>query len=418
LSIQIKGDGLATLRKAQQTELDILRRVHERPGAARSDLAEDSGLSMAALTGIVNALLVKKLITEDRADSNSAGRRRMALTVHPELGFLVGIDLGTYNLRVVLTRTNGQVVAHDNQLSHMEKGRKWVISHCLELVHALLDQHAVKQKQLLGVGIAFSGVIDVEHGVVLSYPRPGQIQEWRQVPLRDIIAEALGVPCHLEDSVRAIATVEKHLGQGRTLKEFTYVDVGMGIGASLFIHGELYRGFGGSAGEFGHITIDENGPVCCCGSNGCLEAMASGTTIIENARRALERGAPSRMYELLNGRFEDLSIECVAQAAEQGDNLAMRLLAEAGLHIGSAAADLLNLLNPEAIIFGGALFRAAPSMMIEHIDRTIRQKAMEKPTRQAQLLVSQLQSDAGALGMAHMMGGRMLELLFRLAEAS
>ena len=97
-----------------------------------------------------------------------------------------------------------------------------------------------------------------------------------------MLEDEFDVPCLLEDSVKAIAIAEKHFGLGKNLHDFIYIDVGMGIGAAILINGNLYRGSGGSAGEFGHMTVDERGPLCCCGSNGCLEAMASGGAIRSN----------------------------------------------------------------------------------------------------------------------------------------
>jgi N-acetylglucosamine repressor len=122
--------------------------------------------------------------------------------------------------------------------------------------------------------------------------------EWKNSPLRQIFQDQFKVPCLLEDSVRTTTTAEKCFGLGKDLDNFLYINVGMGIGAGIFLDGKLYRGAGGSAGEFGHITADENGPLCSCGNNGCLETVASCGAIIRAVRTAIDRELIPK-YEIL-----------------------------------------------------------------------------------------------------------------------
>ena len=189
-------------------------------------------------------------------------------------------------------------------------------------------------------------------------------------------------------------------------------------GASIFINGQIYRGFNGSAGEFGHMTVDEDGPLCCCGSYGCLEALATCTTIIDSVRAAIEKGVASKILELAGGDATAITIEIIGQAAEQNDSLAYRALSEAASHIGAATADLVNLLNPQAIIFGGALFRSAPTLLLEQVRRVVRHRAMEKSANDVSLKVSPLQSDAGSRGMARLIAATLLESIYLTGLAS
>jgi glucokinase len=228
-----------------------------------------------------------------------------------------------------------------------------------------------------------------------------------------MLEEEFDVPCLLDDSVKAIAIAEKHFGLGKNLHDFIYIDVGMGIGAAIFINENLYRGSGGSAGEFGHMTVDERGPLCCCGSNGCLEAMASGGAIIQAVRSAIEKGVDSKVRELANGNLDQITIEQVAQAASQNDPLAFRILDEAISHIGVALADVVNLLNPSVVIFGGGVFRAAPQLLLDTLKRPLKQRALEKSANEVQLKGSALGGEAGALGAARLISERVLEQVYR-----
>jgi predicted NBD/HSP70 family sugar kinase len=414
IPMQIKP-GLATpttrthpLRKSAQTELNVLKLIQARPSISRVELAKEARLSTAAITGIVNSLHERGLLVEGASSSAGVGRKRIGLWLRPELGYVVGVDLGTFNLRVAVTDVNGSPRAVRQVPTRMNLGRADVLKRCFATMREVLDEAGVDPAGILGVGVAFSGVIDVANGTVLSYPRPGLAEGWKNTPLRAIVEAEFGVPCVLEDSVRAVANSERITGAGRDFSDFVYVDVGMGVGAAIFINESLYRGCNGSAGEFGHMTVDEEGPLCCCGSYGCLEALASGACVIENVKLALAKGVSSKVLHLAGDVPDDITLEMIAEAAEDRDSLSFRALSEAATHIGAACADLVNLLNPEAIIFGGALFRASPALLLEHLSRMVRHRAMEKSANDVKLLLAVTKSDAGALGMASMIASQVV----------
>jgi predicted NBD/HSP70 family sugar kinase len=401
-----------TRRKSVKTELTIFKLIQERPAISRVELAQEAHLSTAAITAIVGSLGEHGLLVEGETVSGKVGRRRMGLRLRSELGYVVGVDLGTFNLRIAVTDLNGIPLAERTVPSQMWLGRPAVLERCFSMIREVIAEAGVDMASIKGIGIAFSGVIDVSKGMILSYPRPGLTESWRNVPLQKIVEEEFSVPCVLEDSVRAIATTERRQGAGGQFNHFVYVEIGIGIGSSIFINGKLYRGCNGSAGEFGHMTIDEDGPLCCCGSHGCLEALASAASIIENVKAALQKGVSSRVLELADDDTSKITIEMIASAAQKGDSLAYRALSEAAAHIGAACADLVNLLNPEAIIFGGALFRAAPEILLDHLKRLVRHRALEKSVNDVTLVKAETSSDAGALGMAQIIAGTVIESVY------
>lgn len=411
-SVESMNPDYSNAKKSLQTELAVLRTIHASPYISRVELADMCGLSTAAMTGIVKSLVTRGLLVEDRSGAGGTGRKRVALAMRPDLAIVAGIDLGTINLRICVTDLNGSVLIAREKLSLMSRGREAVLSSVFAMLRAMLDEAGISIDLLKGIGIGFSGVIDVQRGMVLSYPRPGQLEQWRRIPLRELIEREFGVPVLLEDSVRTVAVMERFLGSGRNFEDFVYVDVGVGVGAAIFIGGSLYRGHGGSAGEFGHMTVDENGALCCCGSNGCLEALASGAAIIESVKVAIRRGVSSKITDTEGYDLDSINIELIAAAAADNDSLSYRALNEAATHIGAAAADLVNLLNPAALIFGGALFRAAPEFLIERIRATLRHRAMEKSVNDVQIEVSTLTSDAGARGAARMSAATLVDRIY------
>ncbi len=399
--------------KSLGKDLQVLQLIHSKRNISRMDLSRQTSLSAASITTIVQRLIDKGLVVESGRKSTALGRKPVSLSFRSDAGFLVGLDLGSFYTRVVITDIQGTLIFKRESETRMQDGRDSVLSRTMQIVHEAMNGSGISQQDFKGIGIGHSGVIDVTKGLVLSFPRPGQMAEWKNVPLRDIMEREFNLPCVLEDSVRAIATAEKDFGQGAGLEDFIYVDVGMGIGAAIFLDGRLYRGPGGSAGEFGHMTVNEHGPLCCCGNYGCLETLASCGAIIESVKSAIEKGVDSKVRELVHDDLSQISIEVIGQAALQNDSLSFRTLHEAVSHIGVALADVVNLLNPNVLLFGGALFRSAPEMFLEPLSRTIKQRALEKSANEVQLKISMLGSEAGALGAARLISGIVVKELFQ-----
>jgi predicted NBD/HSP70 family sugar kinase len=409
------GSDSRAREKQEPRELTILRLIHSGSGYSRLDLARRTGLSPALITSIVRKLIALGLVEEAPAISSLVGRKPIPLEVRAETAFLIGVDIGSFYSHVVIADINGRVIHKEQIETGIPDGRVRVLERVFDCVRRAIAASKVNRDAIRGLGIAHSGVIDTEEGIVLSYPRPGQMAQWKNVPLRAIFEDEFHLPCLLEDSVRTMATAERHFGLGREVDDFLFVEAGMGIGAAIFIDGHLYRGAAGKAGEFGHITVDESGPLCSCGNNGCLESVASCAAIIYACRLAIERGVDSKIRDLARGDLSRISIEGIAQAAAEGDSLAFRVLQEAATWIARGLADLVNLLNPRLIIFGGALFRAAPQLLSDPVRRIIRQRALEKSSNDVQLRLSPLGGEAGALGGARMIAVRALDDLYQRA---
>lgn len=394
-------------------ELSVLLLIHAKRNISRIELTKQTGLSAASITAMVQRLIDKGLVVESGHNSSALGRKPVSLTVRDDAGFLVGVDLGSFYTRVVVTDIRGTLIFKQESETGIPDGRDLVLARTVQAIHKAIDDSRIPRSAFRGIGIAHSGVIDVSRGLVLSYPRPGQMAEWKNVPLREIMQSEFGVPCLLEDSVRAIATAEKYFGQGTGLDDFIYVDAGMGIGAAIVLDGKIYRGAGGSAGEFGHMTVDEDGPLCCCGNYGCLETLASCGAIIQSVRSAIEKGVDSHVRELSGGDLNRISIEIIGQAAVQNDSLSFRVMHDAISHIAVALADVVNLLNPHVLIFGGALFRSAPELFLEPLKRMIRQRALEKSANEVQLKISNLGGEASALGAGRLISETVVTQLYQ-----
>jgi len=404
------------LSKTAQRELSLLHLIHSNHNPSRIQLAKQTGASAGSMTTIVQRLITRGLVVESGKGTTNAGRKPVSLSLRHDLAHVVGIDLGSFFSRVIVADILGNILYRAETETRMADGRELVLSRTFGAIHEAIEKSRTQTGAIKGIGMAHSGVVDSQRGMVLCFPRPGQMTQWRNVPLREMLEKEFEVPCIVDDSARMMALAEKHFGLGREISDFLFIEVGMGIGASIFIDGRLYRGPGGGAGEFGHMTVNENGPLCSCGNNGCLEAMASCAALIQAVRAGIQQGVNSKVTEFVDGDLGRVSIEIIVRAARENDTLALRVLDDAVSHIGVALADVINLLNPRTVIFGGPLFREGKDLLLDRLRQVIRQRALEKPANEVQMKISGLRSEAAALGAARLVSEQILERLYVAAN--
>lgn len=358
---------------------------------SRVELAHRTRLAPSYVGAVVREAQNKGFVIERGLAPSSGGRRRVLLEMNPDLAQLVGIDIGTANLRIVVADFVGRILTHQCLPSETGNGK----DHLLGLVHGELKRLLSQYPGIAAIGISHSGVIDQQAGKVLFWPK---VSGWNDVPLKKIFEDAYALPTLIEDSVRSMAKAEQLFGLGKDLPQFIFVTVGMGIGSAIFVDGQLYEGADGIAGEFGHTTVDENGNLCTCGNRGCIELYSSASAIVGRVRAELEHGVASTLANELGGHPDELSVEKIAAAAQAHDRLSERVLAEAGMHLGTALAGIVNLLNPRRIILGGRVPQAANQLFLNPLLYNLRHRAFPQAQEKLEVVVSRLGEEAAALG--------------------
>ncbi|MDI6814723.1 MAG: ROK family protein, partial [Dehalococcoidales bacterium] len=273
----------------------------------------------------------------------------MQKTKKPELPVLA-IDVGGTKIIAAIISNKGQVIAREYLPTLADEGPQQVINRIFSAIDHLLSLRNLDPSQLHSISIAAAGAIDFERGLVTLSPHlPG----WNDIPLRDIVKERYEVNTFLMNDASAAALGEYHLGVGRGVNNLVLLTVGTGIGGGIIINGKLYSGPCGSAGEVGHMTIDVNGPRCGCGNIGCLETLASGTAMAQEAIRRISQGERSSLTKAVMGKIENITAEKVGVAAQGGDPLALEVISKAATYLGVGMVNLVNIFNPEMIIVGG-----------------------------------------------------------------
>jgi glucokinase len=307
---------------------------------------------------------------------------------------IVGIDLGGTKISTALADDTGRIIAQDYRKTDAAGGLAAVIDQMLDAARRVMAQAEVKASGVLAVGIGAPGPVDFEAGVLVA---PPNIPGLDRVPLKRMIEGELGVTTYVDNDANAAALAEHRFGAGRGTEHMIYVTVSTGIGGGLILDGRLYHGAFGMAGEIGHITVVPHGPLCGCGNRGCLEALASGTSIAREARERVARGVPTLMADLAGGDLERITAKLVAEAANRGDAEARHILAEAMNCLGIGMATLVNLFNPELIVIGGGVTNIG-EMLFGPVRHAIDRHAFRIPAQAVRVVRAELGDNAGVLG--------------------
>jgi glucokinase len=310
----------------------------------------------------------------------------------------IGCDLGGTNMRAAIVDVeSGAVLHHMSVPTLAREGHDEVMKRMADLCLQVIQSAGMDKDEIGGIGIGVPGVLDLEKGETLFLPNLEGT--WPHVPLQRTIAELTGLPTTLLNDVRSITNGEWRFGAGRGVDTLAVFAVGTGIGGGLVINGLLHLGIGGTAGELGHTTIDFNGPVCGCGNRGCLEAFASGPAIAAMGLKAVTQGLTTRIADLCEHDLNRVTARLIAQAADEGDEIAKDIYERAGFYLGIAAANVCVAVGPRRIIIGGGVSRAG-DLLLEPIRRTLRERVTVMPIEQVEVVQSQLGNNAGVIGVA------------------
>lgn len=355
--------------------ISVFHAIRENPLRSQSDLSRMTGLDKATTSAVVGQLLEEGLVERvEIGRPRRVGRPETSLIIAPGAGQFVGARLEPETIRIVTARLDGSILRH----LVIEGSRD--INEALVKLHAGFVRVVAEEEGALpvrGVGVGLPGVMDHSGSLVLA-PNLG----WRDAPIKSLLEKALGGEVEVDNDAKAAALAERLFGVCRDVEDFFFVIGHSGIGAALFLGGRLYRGSTGYAGEFGHTTVEIGGRPCGCGSRGCLESYCSEVSILEIAA---ERGRP----------LPDLA--SVIQATRGGDEVCRRILDEVGVHLGVALSNVVNLLNPSRVVFGGHL-AALFDLIAPTLRRTLEENAMGPLKGDLRLLVSSFGQDAVPVG--------------------
>lgn len=360
-------------------------------GISRVELARQLQLTRAAVTEIVKDLLRLGILREAQ-NRYGGGGQPTALEINPELGYVIGIDIGATHVTLALADFSARIIQEMDLQINIADGPQSVFAAVDRAVRQVLSAAGLGLNHIQRIGLGAPGPVVTQAGWVGT---PSIMQGWDRYPLRDHLIQLFGCPVVLNNDASLGALGEWAYGAGRGMRNLVYIKAGTGIGAGLLLDGQIYYGATGSAGEIGHITLDENGPLCFCGNRGCLEELAGGRAIVGKAIAAVQAGQQTRLSAI--DASEAITAQHVIAAAKKGDSVAANILSEAGRHLGIVIAGTVNVLNPNKIVIGGAISQAG-DLLLEPIRQVVQQRSLRVASRNVQITTALLGKYSSVMG--------------------
>ena len=384
----------------------MLRHLFLAGPLSRVRLAQLTGLSSGSVTNVTAELLDEGLVVEAGLSESDGGRPSVLLEMNPAFGATIGIDVGETGVLVEgFDLAMRELASAATPLHPQHHAAEIVIDQIGAAVRELREQFQAEGRRVLGVGVGLPGVVERDGRVLVQAPNIG----WKDVAIEQLLQERVDMPVRAENGAKTLGQAEMWLGAGRGVEHAVVTLWGTGVGAAIFANGALYRGAASSAGEWGHASVVVDGKPCRCGARGCLEAyIGAGPLHAEWASLDPANAA---------GTDPDAEewVDALVASAEASSELTA-LLDRTAVYFGTAAANLVNLFNPQRIIVGGWLGLRLGPTLLPRMREVLEAQALDYAASAVTLELGKFGPDAVALGASTLVieellasGGRLLQ---------
>lgn len=310
--------------------------------------------------------------------------------------YSIGVDLGGTDIKAGLLSEDGTLTYRMVVSTRVDEGAKPIatrIAHSIRKILNGTESESQQNGKIIGIGIGAPGLIIANSGIIHFSPNfPG----WTDIPLLDYVSTELDdidLPLYIDNDVNVMVLGELHHGAGIGYENVVALTLGTGVGGGVVIDRQVYHGSWNTAGELGHTIVHPNGRKCGCGNVGCLEAYAGAKGIVERTQQRIAEGKKTCLNP------EKLTPKQIANAANDGDELAVEIFSETGRYIGIALTSIAHILNPQIAIIGGGIAAAGESLLFQHIRKEFKQRTMDIPS-DMEIVPAKLGNQAGLVGAA------------------
>jgi glucokinase len=314
--------------------------------------------------------------------------------------YFVGLDVGGTSMKAGVVDDAGRPLAPAVSLpTEAERGQEFGLERMCETIRQAVAGAGLRLDQVAALGVATPGTMDIPAGLILD---PPNLKPWRNVPVRDHVRRAFGLPTAFQNDANAAAYGEFWAGAGRGVHSLVMFTLGTGVGGGIIIGDLVVEGEHSHGAELGHMKIEMTNPrQCGCGRFGCLEAYASAAAVVKRTAEALARySGPTALRQFLReGEPSEMTARHIFEAAGQGDALAERIVEETAFYLAVGASNAMHTINPDLVVFAGGMI-AAGEAFLERIRWHVRQVSFPVPAARTQIRYAQLGTDAGFIGAA------------------
>lgn len=391
LKIQgIQSSAVETKKNANKKH--ILKSIYFNGPLSNSELSKQIKLSTPKINSLLIELIDEGLVIDLGRGDSSGGRRPNIYGLVNNGFYVVGITVNITRTIISIFNSCNEEISGPHHLSIKISQDIGIFKTINEKLEEIIRKSNIPAEKILVAGIELPGLINQEKGTNRTY-FPGVKDFFGE------LREIFGIPVFVIHDAKVRTFAEQHFGLAKDKKNVLMIQADWGLGLGIIINGKLYEGKTGYSGEFGHIPLADNGVLCSCGKQGCLETVVSAKAIARQACKGIENGSSSLIKELVNDNLDKIDISTVIQAANSGDQFAISLFSEAGKWLGRGIALLEHIFNPELIIIGGQV-AVASQFIIAPIQQAINTFSNRDISNETEIRFSELGSKAGTMGAA------------------
>ncbi len=385
-------DGLAVVEKKKSAQqIRIIKTLYIDGPQTTSKLCKRLKISAPNMTSIMSDLVEKNIIEKKGQGKSIGGRKPDLFGVTAEAFYVVAVEMGIYKTHITIFNANNQRVTETEEYSIELKNEDVTTDIVAETINSYIDRSGISKSKLIGIGLSLPGLVDSVKGINHTYLAFGERG------IAQILEEKIEIPVYIENDAKAMALAEFRYGSAKSKKDVLVLYLDWGIGLGMILDGKLYRGTSGFAGEFSHMPMVENGKLCRCGKLGCIETVASGIYVLDQAEQGVKEGKTSIKLEKNNAEYKYLGLKNVINAALDGDQYAIRILDETGKNLGKGISILIQLFNPESIVLCGKLAESG-ELITTPIQQGINTHAMKQISERAHIQVTEFGTEIGMFG--------------------
>lgn len=370
----------------------ILRFLYFNGSLSNSELANKINLSTPKINSLLVELIKDGLVEELGRGDSSGGRRPIVYGLVKDGFYVVGITINIARTIISIFNSNNEVVSGPHVFPIKMKSDITIFNGVNEMLEKVVAESNIPYNKILVAGIELPGLINLKQGINKTY--------FPEVEnLFAELSKIFGIPVFFNHDAKVRTFAEQHFGLAKNKKNVLMLQADWGLGLGIIVNGKLYSGKSGYSGEFGHLPIVDNGVLCACGKQGCLETMVSAFAISRMAKDGIQKGNLSLITDLVQNDLEKIDISVVIQAANQGDQFAISLFTEVGHWLGRGIAYLIQIFNPELIIIGGRVAEAS-QFITAPVQQAIQTFCNRDISNNTEIKFSELGSKAGTVGAA------------------
>lgn len=284
--------------------------------------------------------------------------------------YIIGIDVGGMSAKGGLFTWEGELLCSDRVKTSACDGFECTLERLSGLAKSLAEKAGVDFEKVVGLGLGVPGVVNSGEGVVLRWSN----FDWNNVPFADTLTRLTGKPVFIANDANVAALGEANFGATAKYQSSILLTVGTGVGGGMVFDGKLIEGYKSAGAELGHITIREGGLPCACGRRGCYEKYASATALIRQTRHAMVENLQSSMWQIVEGKIENVDGRTAFIAAREGDETAKKVIEQFVGYLSEGIADFVNILRPEAIVLGGGIANEG-EMLFEPLRKAVDERS-------------------------------------------